>query len=216
MMGDVSCFIVAAAPENEHGIQLHGHANFHYISDKSQPRISALYLNGICCTPFRSGRGLGAALLTKSLRQLSNEGASQRTHFALRTMNLGMIKSAKRAIGKAFGKPVLMYPLDSDLDQQVVRHESDSRGRETRDIVQMAEVISAWYSWDSLDPKTLVMPKAYPPSLVPFFLPAQAQDAAACSITLEGGPTELPAWQERFSALIDQQQGDAILCITRI
>ena len=164
------------------GLRLYAHANFSMVSvtrhDASPSTV--LYLNGVCSDPQQQGKGIATLLLEHALPYVRGTAS----YFALRTMNLSVMKITKRVCPDS-----VVYPLDSDP---------------TIDIVAVATGLGKQLHWASLIAETLVIPRAYPPFLIPVFNPQNriidANDAMEIHVT----------------SMLDRTVGDALVCIVEL
>jgi hypothetical protein len=156
-------------------LRLFAHANFcHVVCNDS----TCIYLNGVCCDPNQQGGGIATTLIieaVKVLRQCDNP-----KYLALRTMNVAVVKILHR-----LANSVTIYPVDEAARP---------------DISQVGRALGELLEWTNLIPDQLIIPKAYPPFLIPFFkgTPSGRTDDSVAT---------------RVATLIDRDQGDALVCI---
>jgi hypothetical protein len=196
--GDALCLMALGGADGA-PVAFCAHANFMVVPNAAATSASQpiLYLSGVACDPRHQGRGIPSTILETTVPRLCNKFAAG--YFALRTMNIGVMKMMRRVA------PGRVFPLDlADSDG----------GKWVQPIAAAARALKTRFQWP-LEPRAggtvaepLVMPCAYPPFLVPVFIgrPREREGSPAGG----SGADELAV---RVQSLMNRERGDAMLCI---
>ena len=169
----------AAAAAEPTTMRLHAHLNASFVAPSAtlDDLGAVVYVHAVCCDPTFQGRGFARKIFTEAVRVLR----PQARYLTLRTMNVAIVKlMASVCKGN-------VYPVDP----------FDAKQRP--DLPRIAEALRAELEWGTaLQSDTLLIPRGYPPFLIPVFK----------------GVSRGSALENLVDGMIDRDKGDCLCCIS--